>query len=62
MQLTQQKEKYQNLLNEKEELQIQNESLKQNINILNNNLFSLFLLMELRCEFIQCNFVFIFIT
>ena len=37
MQLTQQKEKYQNLLNEKEELQIQNESLKQNINILNNN-------------------------
>ena len=37
MQLTQQKEKYQNLLNEKEELKIQNESLKQNINILNNN-------------------------
>ena len=36
-QLTQQKELYQTVINEKEDLQIENESLKQNINIINKN-------------------------
>ena len=36
-QITQQKEKYQIVFNQKEDLQVQNESLKQNINILNQN-------------------------
>ena len=37
LQITQQKEMYQAVLKEKEDLQIQNESLKQNLNILKNN-------------------------